>query len=64
VLVGVDGRVKETAVLSSFGNPACEAAALAAAEQWEFNPATKDGEPFEQKATIPFDFRPERESNQ
>ena len=64
VLVGIDGKVKETAVLSSFGNPACEAAAIAAAEQWEFNPATKDGEPFEQKATIPFDFKPERESNQ
>jgi peptide/nickel transport system substrate-binding protein len=58
VLVGVDGLVKEATILSSFGNPACEAAALEAAEQWEFNPATKDGVPFEQKATIPFDFRP------
>lgn len=58
VLVGVDGKVQEATILSSFGNPACEAAALAAAEQWEFSPATKDGVPFEQKATIPFDFRP------
>ncbi len=58
VLVGVDGKVQEATILSSFGNPACEAAALAAAEQWEFNPATKDGVSFEQKATIPFDFRP------
>lgn len=58
VLVGTDGTVKEASILSSFGNPACEAAALDAAKQWEFNPATKDGVPFEQKATIPFDFRP------
>jgi peptide/nickel transport system substrate-binding protein len=58
VLVGADGKVKETTILSSFGNPACEAAALAAAKQWEFDPATKDGVPFEQMATIPFDFRP------
>ncbi len=58
VLVGTDGAVKEASILSSFGNPACEAAALDAARQWEFDPATKDGVPFEQKATIPFDFRP------
>jgi len=60
VLVGTDGKVKATTLLSSLGNPACEAAALAAAKQWEFKPATKDGEPFEQKITIPFDFKPPR----
>lgn len=60
VLVGTDGKVKTTTVLSSFGNPACEVAAVAAAKQWEFKPATKDGEPFEQRITIPFDFRPPR----
>ncbi len=58
VLIGTNGKVKETTILSSFGNPACEAAALDAAKQWEFEPATKDGIPFEQKATIPFDFKP------
>lgn len=57
VVVGTDGKVKEARMLSSFGNPACEAAALTAAKQWEFKPATKDGVPFEQQATIPFDFR-------
>lgn len=60
VLVGVDGRVKEATILKSFGNPACEAEALAAAKRWVFKPATKDGVPFEQKATIPFDFKPPR----
>jgi peptide/nickel transport system substrate-binding protein len=58
VLVGTDGKVKKATVLSSFGNPACEEVALTAAQQWEFTPATKDGEPFEQNVSIPFDFEP------
>uniref|UniRef100_A0A7V3RG30 TonB family protein n=1 Tax=candidate division WOR-3 bacterium TaxID=2052148 RepID=A0A7V3RG30_UNCW3 len=58
VIVGTDGKVKTATIYSSFGNPACEEAALAAAKQWEFKPATKDGEPFEQAITIPFDFKP------
>jgi len=57
IVVGVDGKVKTATISSSFGNPACEEAALAAAKQWEFDPATKDGVPFEQKMTIPFDFK-------
>ncbi|MBE0433669.1 TonB family protein, partial [candidate division WOR-3 bacterium] len=60
VLVGADGLVKETVILTSFGNPACEEAALAAARQWEFIPATKDGVPFEQRVSIPFTFTPRR----
>lgn len=58
VTVGTDGKVKSASIYSSFGNPACEDAALTAAKQWEFKPATKDGEPFEQSIQIPFDFRP------
>ena len=58
VLVGEDGKVKETRIIKSFGNPACEQAALDAARQWEFSPATKDGVPFEQRVSIPFTFTP------
>ena len=58
VVVGTDGKVKSATILSSFGNPACEAEALAAAKKWEFKPATKDGVPFEQKISIPFSFKP------
>lgn len=60
VLVGADGRVKDASILTSFGNPACEEAALVAARQWEFTPATKDGVPFEQRVSIPFTFAPRR----
>jgi peptide/nickel transport system substrate-binding protein len=58
VLVGAGGMVQEARVIKSFGNPACEQAALDAAWQWEFNPATKDGVPFEQRVSIPFTFTP------
>jgi peptide/nickel transport system substrate-binding protein len=58
VLVGEDGLVKEAKIISSFGNPACEQAALDAARQWEFVPAKKDGVPFEQMVSIPFTFTP------
>jgi peptide/nickel transport system substrate-binding protein len=58
VVVGIDGKVKSAVVMASFGNPACEEAALAAAKKWEFEPATKDGVPFEQNTAIPFDFKP------
>ncbi|MBN2619572.1 TonB family protein, partial [candidate division WOR-3 bacterium] len=58
VTVGTDGKIVGATILSSFGNPACEAAALSAAKKWEFTPATKDGVPFEQKISIPFNFKP------
>ena len=58
VTVGVNGKPLNPVIVSSFGNPACEAAALEAARKWEFKPATKDGEPFEQQISIPFDFKP------
>jgi peptide/nickel transport system substrate-binding protein len=58
VVVGTDGKVRTASIVKSFGNPACEAAALDAARLWEFNPAKKDGVPFEQQLAIPFDFRP------
>ena len=58
ILVDTNGKAKNAVILQSFGNPACEVAALAAARQWEFKPATKDGVPFEQNISIPFDFEP------
>jgi len=58
VLVGEDGTVTEAKIIQSFGNPACEQAALNAARQWVFNPAAKDGVPFEQRVSIPFTFTP------
>ncbi len=58
ITIGTDGKVKTAVVSTSFGNPACEAAALTAARQWEFEPAKKDGVPFEQTISVPFSFNP------
>lgn len=57
-VVGIDGKLRDLNIYYSFGNPACEEAALAAARQWEFEPATRDGEPVEQAVRIPFTFEP------
>lgn len=58
VVVGTDGKAKSTSIYSSFGNPACEAEALAAAKSSEFKAATKNGVPFESKIRLPFKFKP------
>lgn len=58
VVVGTDGKAKSTSIYSSFGNPACEAEALAAAKRSEFKAASKDGVPFESKIRLPFKFKP------
>ncbi|MEO0226022.1 MAG: TonB family protein [candidate division WOR-3 bacterium] len=58
VIVGADGKVKNATVVKSFGNALCEEAALRAAQQWEFKPATKDGVPVESPLTLEFTFKP------
>ena len=61
VLVGKDGKVKKAKILRSFGNAACDKAALDAAKKWTFIPGTINGEPVEMETTIPFRFPPPEE---
>lgn len=58
VLIGVDGKVKRAVIVKSFGNPACDAAALTAAKATEWIPGTKDGKPAEMIMTYPIRFPP------
>jgi peptide/nickel transport system substrate-binding protein len=58
VVVGIDGKVKGAKVVKSFGNPSCEAAALAAARATEWIPGTKNGQPAEMTQTYPIRFPP------
>jgi len=58
ITVGTDGKVKKAIIMKSFGNPACDAEALKAAKQWEFDPGTINGEPAVMTQIIPFDFPP------
>jgi TonB family protein len=65
VAVRIDntGHVLSAHVLNENGNGkgALSAAALAAARQWTFQPATLQGEKVESEHTIVFEFRPENQ---
>ncbi|MCY0725799.1 energy transducer TonB, partial [Klebsiella pneumoniae] len=62
----VQGNVRLESVIDSAGNiasvkvvqplPGCTAAAIRAARQWKFSPATLDGEPFPVYLTLTVDF--------
>ncbi len=53
-----NGNVKDVKILRSFGNPACEEAAIEAAKKSKWQPGTKDGEPFDTIAVLPVRFSP------
>ncbi len=55
--VNKEGRIVD-AVVKSADDPAFGKAVLAVLPQWEFNPATKDGQPINKKVGIPFEFKP------
>ncbi len=58
VTIGANGKVAKAEIASSFGNADCDDAALEAAKKFEFKPATKDGQPIEGTALLPFNFKP------
>ncbi len=58
VVIGVNGKVKGATIVKSFGNPACDAAALGAARATEWIPGTKNGKPAEMTQTYPIRFPP------
>jgi protein TonB len=55
MLVGLDGRVRRAELERS--SPVFDEAALAAARQWTFTPATTNGKPVMVWVRVPFDFR-------
>src|SRR5262245_56655128 len=57
VTVDVDGHVSSVEVLSS-GGAALDEAAIVAARQWTFTPATRNGVPVASRIRIPFHFAP------
>ena len=54
-----DGAVRDAAVVRD-GNPADDLAVLDAVAQWQFEPATKDGEPVAVRFYIQFHRRAQR----
>jgi TonB family protein len=57
VVIGPDGAVKNVVVRQSAGED-LDAAAIAAAKQWTFAPATREGRPVTAIVSMPFHFVP------
>ena len=58
VTIDVDGHVTKVEVATSSGHPDLDEAAIVAARQWTFVPATRDGQPFESRIPLSFHFAP------
>lgn len=56
VLVGIRGESREVIVETSSGAETLDAAAVAAARQWKFNPGITDGKPSEGAILVPVTF--------
>jgi len=61
VVIGVDGKVKQATVVTPAGHGFDEAA-VAAVQQFEFEPATRDGQPIASKARYPYVFELRKEA--
>lgn len=58
VTVGADGAVKSARLMKGIGG-GCDDAAIDAAKKCKFKPGTKNGQPAEDVATVPFTFQGE-----
>jgi iron complex outermembrane recepter protein len=56
--VDVDGHVSKVDVAQSSGAADLDEAAIVAARQWTFTPATRDGKPVASRIKLPFHFAP------
>lgn len=56
VLVGENGKPQEITLSKSSGESALDAAAMEAIEEWEFNPATRNGLPIRAWVVVPVAF--------
>lgn len=54
--VGVDGAVQSVRLERSSGHPCLDDAAIEAARDWRFSPATLDGAPIEEEVQVPIRF--------
>ncbi|MET0809037.1 MAG: energy transducer TonB [Pseudoxanthomonas sp.] len=61
VLVGVEGKPVEVALIGSSGQSALDAAAQKAVPAWIFEPATRNGQPVSQSIQVPVKFTPPAE---
>jgi len=56
-LIGEDGKPQEITIGKSSGDSALDRAAMEAVEEWEFNPAMRDGLPVRAWVVVPIEFK-------
>src|SRR5206468_1880890 len=56
ILVRPDGSIGQVAIAESSGSPVLDEAAVRAAAEWVFVPATRDSQPVEAWAIVPIRF--------
>ncbi|HKV98913.1 MAG TPA: energy transducer TonB [Vicinamibacterales bacterium] len=57
VIISTDGKVESASIVSA-GHPAYDPLLLAAAKDWQYKPAMRDGQPVRYQKLIPFVLRP------
>jgi TonB family protein len=57
ITIDESGRIVNKAIIQSMG-PALDAKVLAALENWQFHPATRDGVPIPSKQDVVYHFKP------
>jgi len=57
LVVDETGGIRSVEIARSSGHADLDEAALAAAREWTFEPATRDGKPVPAKIVVPFEFK-------
>jgi TonB family protein len=60
-VIAADGKVEMASVVTP-GHPAYDPLLLAAAKDWQYKPAMRDGKPVRYQKLIPFVLRPRSEA--
>ncbi|RRU69543.1 energy transducer TonB [Stenotrophomonas maltophilia] len=58
VTIGTDGKPSEVALLTGAGNPQLDELAKTAVKGWQFNAATRNGQPVPATIQVPVSFNP------
>lgn len=61
VVVGVEGKPTQVQLVQSSGNAALDQAAQARIPEWQFKPATRNGQPVPTTIRVPVNFKPPAE---
>lgn len=64
VLIGTEGKPTDVSVVKSSGQPQLDDLAVKAVRDWQFKPATRNGQPISTTIQVPVNFQPPAERPQ